>query len=98
MRTYDEENVEAVVERAADDHPRDAERPETVAEGGRDRGEESYGVAGHQRRYPAVMIGYVAEYEAADDAADEEGRLGRGAEEGVVADPLQLCVQVGHVF
>jgi len=37
------------------------------------------------------MIGYVAEYQTADDAADEEGRLRRGAEEGLVADPLELA-------
>jgi len=37
------------------------------------------------------MIGYVAEYQTADDAADEEGRLRRGAEEGLVANPLELA-------
>lgn len=90
MLTYNEEDVEAVVERRADDHPGDTEGPEAVAEGRRDRSEESHGVAGDQRRYSAVMISYVAEYEAADDAADEEGRLSRGAQECLVADPFEL--------
>jgi hypothetical protein len=37
------------------------------------------------------MIGDVAEYQTADDAADEEGRLRRGAEVGLVANPLELA-------
>ena len=36
------------------------------------------------------MVGYVAEDETADDAADEEGRLGRRAEVSVVAHPFEL--------
>lgn len=36
------------------------------------------------------MIGYVAENQAADDAADEEGRLSRGTEESLVANPFEL--------
>lgn len=37
------------------------------------------------------MIGYVAEYKTADDAADEEGRLGRGTEKSLVANPFELA-------
>lgn len=47
IHTDNEENVEAVVERRTDDHSRDAEGPEAIAEGGRNRGEEAYRVTGH---------------------------------------------------
>jgi len=60
-------------------------------EGRRDRGEETYRVAGHQRWDSAVVISYVAEYQSTDDAANEEGRLGRGTEESLVANPFELA-------
>lgn len=90
IRTDDEEYVEAIVERRTDDHPSDTKGPKAVAEGRRDGGEESYRVTGHQCWDSAVVIGYVAENQAADDAADEEGRLSRGTEESLVANPFEL--------
>jgi len=36
------------------------------------------------------VIGYVAEYQTADNAADEESRLGRETEESLVANPFEL--------
>lgn len=45
--TDNEKNIEAVVEWWTDDHPRDTEGQEAVAEGRRDGGEEAYCVTGH---------------------------------------------------
>lgn len=62
IHTYDEENIEAVVEWWTDDQPCDTEAQEVIAEGRRDGGEKTYRVTGHQRWDSAIMIGYVAEY------------------------------------
>lgn len=93
IRTDNEEYVEAIVERRADDQPRNTEGPKTVAEGRRDGGKESYRVAGYQCWDSAIVIGYVAEYQATDNTADEEGRLGRGTEKSLVANPFELAKQ-----
>lgn len=39
------------------------------------------------------MIGYVAEYQTADNTAGEEGRLSRRTEKRLVANPLELTTE-----
>jgi len=86
--TYNQWNIDAIVESQASEKPADAKGPEGVGARGGDRGQKGDAVAGHQGWYPALVIGDPSEEEAADDGAAEEDGLCRRDEISLVAYPI----------